>query len=71
MAGCPTVSESIGLGKAPKFAFLASSQVMLMLLTRDVGLRTTASEEISLTVALEDLSLNLDSVITTYTILGK
>lgn len=44
---------------------------MLMLLTRDLTLRTTASEEISLMVAPEDLSLNLDSVITTYTILGK
>lgn len=43
---------------------------MLMLLTRDFTLRTTASEEISLMVAPEDLSLNIDSI-TTFAILGK
>lgn len=43
--------------------------LMLMLLTRDLTLRT-ASEEISLMVALEDLSLNTDSI-TTFAILGK
>lgn len=41
---------------------------MLMFLSRDLTLRTTASKEI-LVVAPEVLSLNPDSIITTYVIL--
>lgn len=44
---------------------------MLMLLTRGRTLRTTASEELSLMLAPEVLSLNSDSVITTYALLEK
>ena len=40
-----------------------------MLLSRDPTLRTTASREVSLVVAPEVLSLNPDSIITTYAIL--
>lgn len=42
-----------------------------MLLSRDLTLRTTGNEEITLMGTCEVLSLNPDSIITTYAILGK
>lgn len=44
---------------------------MLMLLARDLTLRIMGTEEVSLMLAPEVLRLSLDSIITTFSILGK
>lgn len=54
-----------------RICYLTNSQVMLMLLARDLTLRIMGTEEVSLMLAPEVLRLSLDSIITTFSILGK